>query len=675
MRSGSYKPGVRLSKRTRLRLERGFARVVCSALLVAACCGATLAQDAAAPAASTRQRKEVQAPTPAQPPAPRVVVIEAAPQTPRIVSPRIPPFASPAPAAVVQGRRPAAPAPKPTPKPAPMPPRQIVTVVHRLSGWKLLTWLATSGPSTMQLDSLPSTEDAHTSIVAGYVYEDGRTVVARLPQSEVEVESLPGPPPGFLVATTAARGEQPEFTLVTADNKRVEAKFIGLDAATGLSMLEAAQPILSSPAGDTGDTEDPTVGQRVHLYAPAPAPVAQVPPRAGEGYILLNIDQREGRLTEVRRAPSGKPFRVTASVSVTPDWTGAVAANEAGEVVGIVSQGGAGETQIVPVATVRSACDRVLKLRGSAPRPWLGVRGEAASQAPRSIRETPGLSPEAAPPMSLKGRQGVVLTSVAPGTPAARAGLLPGDVIARVGTRDVRSVEDLSVTLDEEGVGSTVEFTVLRALTPLKLNVQLQGAQNPALATALSEERAAREALLSLRREFRAIQARAGGAGGALPTDNAAALAQVSERMREAEKQFDRVLPRVAEAETRTTMSRGFAAAGIPGQPFAPFEPAQASTPLPAFGLHAIALTGRSAARLNARGGMLVVAVRPESPAALSGLRAGDVIETVNGADFNRLELRRLAAFDATPITLGVVRDGHNMTLKFSLAGDEERQK
>ncbi|MDQ3917011.1 MAG: PDZ domain-containing protein, partial [Acidobacteriota bacterium] len=72
----------------------------------------------------------------------------------------------------------------------------------------------------------------------------------------------------------------------------------------------------------------------------------------------------------------------------------------------------------------------------------------------------------------------------------------------------------------------------------------------------------------------------------------------------------------------------------------------------------------------------LVVAVRPESPAALSGLRAGDVIETVNGADFNRLELRRLpTTFDATPVTLGVVRDGHSMTLKFSLAGDEERQK
>ena len=49
---------------------------------------------------------------------------------------------------------------------------------------------------------------------------------------------------------------------------------------------------------------------------------------------------------------------------------------------------------------------------------------------------------------------------------------------------DVRSVEDLSSSLKEAGVGSLVDFTVWRSFeqTPLKLSVQLKGAQNPALA-------------------------------------------------------------------------------------------------------------------------------------------------------------------------------------------------
>jgi S1-C subfamily serine protease len=655
MRSGSYK------QRVHAALKQGRARAAFAVWLLAACCVAASAQESAAPAAPARRPAEVQAPGLVRPVVPpRTVLVETTPQ--------VPPAAPSAPmAAAAQTRRPA-----PAQKVAPMPPRQVVTVVHRLSGWKLLTWLATSGPPTIQLDSLPSAGVAQTNIVAGYVYEDGRTVVARLPQPEAELESFPEPP-GFFAPTPAPGGAPPEFTLVTAGGKHVEAKFIGLDAATGLSMLEAAQPILSGPAGDNGDTEDPTVGQRVHLYAPAP--VAQTPP-PGDGYILLNIDQREGRLTEVRRAPSGRPFRMVASASVPPEWTGAVAANEAGEVVGIVSQSVEGETQIVPVATIHSACDRVLKLRGSAPRPWLGIRGDAAFNAPLGTWESLGWKPEAALP-NIQNRRGVFLTSVAPGSPAARAGLRPGDLITRVGARDVRNAEDLSLTLDESGVGSTVDFTVARAFeaAPVKLPVQLQGAQNPALATALFEERAARESLLSLRKEIRAIQAQQARRNGGLPNADAAALERLSARVHEAEARLDQILPLIADAEMRASMSRGFAATSL-GQPSAELGPGQASTPLPAFGLRAIGLTERGAARLNARGGMLVVAVRPDSPAAASGLRAGDVIETIDGAPANSPQLRHLlTAFDATPAALGVVRDGRGVTLKFSLAEEAERQK
>ena|SRR5436309_5628489 len=158
---------------------------------------------------------------------------------------------------------------------------------------------------------------------------------------------------------------------------------------------------------------------------------------------------------------------------------------------------------------------------------------------------------------------------------------------------------------------------------------------------------------------------------GSLPSADAAALERLSARVREAEARLDQILPLIADAEMRATMSRTFTAVA-PGQPAAELGPARASTPLPAFGLHAIGLTERGAARLNARGGMLVVAVRPDSPAATSGLRAGDVIETIDGAPATGPELRRLlTAFDAAPVALGVVRDGRAVALKFSLAGDK----
>jgi S1-C subfamily serine protease len=561
------------------------------------------------------------------------------------------------------------------------PPRQVVTVLHRLSGWKLLNWLATSGPPALEIDDLPSAADVHTNIVAGYISEDGRTVVARLPQAEAALESFSTPPPpGLFASNGEPQPEQSEFTVVMADGKRVGAKFVGLDASTGLSLLEAAEPLFAgSPSGDQGDTDDPTVGQRVLLYAPAlapkPAPVARPATPVAEGFIYLSIDQTEGRLTELKRAPSGRLFSVVAQANVSRAWTGAVATNEFGEVVGIVSQSGSGETQIVPVATMREARERVLKLRASAPQPWLGARGDASFRAPLENWINWGWKPESA--MSLiQNRQGVFLTSVAPGTPAAEAGLRPGDVIARVGGRDVRSVEDLSLTLKEAGVGSAVDFTVWRALepAPLKLPVTLVGTQNPALATAEAEERAARSRLVALREEVRSVRSDEQRLRADLRAADEAALARLSIRLRETEERLDKVLAQVAEAESRVVAAR-VDPDEIPGRGTAQTLSANAPTPLPYFGLNAIGLTTRSAARLKARGGLLVVSVRPESPAAASGLRAGDVIETVNGMTISRLELRRLLQTSSAAATLGVVRLGQRLTLTLPLsAGTEPRR-
>ena len=489
-----------------------------------------------------------------------------------------------------------------------------MTVVHRLSGWKLLAFLATRDPASYQLEELPSPTDVHTNIVAGYISDDGRTVVAHLPQAESDLDSFPAPPANlFALTPQSAPKAQPEYTLITADGRSVEAKFVGLDAATGLSLLEAATSLMSNePVGTEGNTEDPSVGQRVRFYLPAlapPAPRAAVPaptpPRPG--YIYVNIDEKEGFLTAVKSWPSGRPFRLIAQTpTASPDWTGAVAANEIGEVLGIVSQTGSGESQIVSVATVRGALERVKRLGGSAPQPWVGIGGFAAFKEPLEEWRKFGWTPEAALPHIQSGA-GVFLTKVAPGAPAALAGLKPGDLISRIGARDVRGVEDLSLTLKEAGVGSTLDFTVWRAFepAPLKFSVRLAAAHD---------------------------------------------LGQAFE-----------------DAEVRATTAAGTTAAVTP-------EAVRASLmarPLKSFGLDGLRLTPRSAPRLGARGGLLVVAVRPGSYAAECGLLAGDVIETANGADFTLQELRRiLTNLESEPVTLGVVRGGARINIVFKDSED-----
>ena len=384
------------------------------------------------------------------------------------------------------------PTPAAAPQPPAAPPRNVVTVLHRIDGMKLLALLATRGEEALVIDELPTIKGVHMNIVAGFVSSDGRTVVARLPRAEAEVQDFTPPPQPaslFNVQPMLAPRE-PEFMLISGDGRAVEAKFVGLDATTGLSLLEAAEPLLA-PA-PTPRVEPPAVGQRVRLYAPArtSAPTASTPPApiraptdvdSAEGVIYFSIGETEGHLTEVRRAPSGGALQATVHASrITPEWTGAIATSETGDFVGIVGDSGHTESQIVPAEMITHATERVLARRASVPQPWLGVKGDAVRHFSIEQVIAKGWPREFARPLLSSG-QGVLLTGVAPGAPAAVAGLKPGDIISRIGEREVRGVEEFSQMLRDAGAGAKLDLTVLRAfeIAPLKMTVELSGTKDP----------------------------------------------------------------------------------------------------------------------------------------------------------------------------------------------------
>src|SRR5947207_5183845 len=169
----------------------------------------------------------------------------------------------------------------------------VIAVVHRLSGWRLRALLArTDAPFAAP----PDVEFTRTNIVAGYVLPDGRSVVARLPRADAEMLDI-----SALLndsSRTLASTQPPALSLVRADGTEIGARFVGLDASTGLSLLEALQP-LAPPAPEITSTQ-PTVGQRVRVVAPVPAvqanaaqtaAAAETAPTGETGVIYMNMSQ------------------------------------------------------------------------------------------------------------------------------------------------------------------------------------------------------------------------------------------------------------------------------------------------------------------------------------------------------------------------------------------------
>ena len=408
--------------------------------------------------------------------------------------------------------------PAPSPKRPALPPKatrvnadklrsapQVVTIIHRLNGLKMFRLLLRSEAQVQAIASLGSTfnlmDDVHTNVIAGLAMDDGETIAAWLPDAEAEFgppDMVPPAPPaprtpkspraaaGAVAAIENTFFDSPDITVVGPEGKRTTAKYVGLDAATGLSILR----LTKKNAVSTGAFKDEPVitGEVVLVYGPEPVPSTR--PLLGSS-LYARIGAIEGRVQDVTTAPSGgiARFRVR-SAKFSHANIGGVATNEAGETIGIVDGLEGSEASILPAASIRRAARRVLEKQASVPRPWLGVKGEAVAALNVDQMLNHGWEMQRAEILAGKHR-GIMLTSIVPESPAAKAALRAGDVILKVDNKEIQTADDFTWWLEQAGPSSSVEFTVARPDRAAEeaVDVKLSGMFDPVLRFSLYSRR------------------------------------------------------------------------------------------------------------------------------------------------------------------------------------------
>ncbi len=450
---------------------------------------------------------------------------------------------------------------------------QVVTIVHRINGLKMFRLLLRSEEQVQAVarldDAFNFMDDVHTNVIAGLTMDDGQTVVAWLPEAEVELAPQLAPfaapqsalTPGVVsplsgsntrAETSPLAGmrsdffEAPDLTVICPDGRRLVARYVGLDGMTGLSVLSLAE----KGPGTSVETKDNgmVVGQNVRLFRPEPVLSAKA---ATSGNLYVRMGETEGTILTVMRAPSGGFSRFKArSARLSPSNIGGVAVNDAGETVGIVDGIDGTEASILPAALIRLAAKRVVARQSSVPKPWLGVRGEPVATLKVEQILNQGWQSDRATTLA-EDHRGILLTWIAPGSPAALASLKPGDVILKVNDDEIRTADDFTWLLQEAGPSNSVRFTVARpdTRTPEAIDVRLSESLDPTLSLTLIK-RSNREAV---------------------------------------------------------------------------------RLPLIDKGIETVALQPAVASRLGATAGLLIIYVQPATPAFKAGLRPGDVIESIDG--------------------------------------------
>jgi S1-C subfamily serine protease len=283
------------------------------------------------------------------------------------------------------------------------------------------------------------------------ISNDLADAAARAAPSVVQVSGRRRPASGIVysdnVVITMARalGREDELRVRRHDGTGLGAELIGWDPATGIAVMRVEA--LGIPALATSATP-----ARVGHLAIAIARSWSNNVTASAGIVSVI----GGPLATGRRRSIDQVIRTTAPMH--EGFAGGAFVNTDGLLIGMTTAASIrGLGVVIPAPIVWSTAATVLE-HGSMKRGYLGIAGQPA-HLPDSQRQHD------------EQGEALLVVGVTPGSPAADAGVLVGDLVMAFDGLRIASPEDLLELLLGDRVGRAVPLQVLRGTTPVALSV------------------------------------------------------------------------------------------------------------------------------------------------------------------------------------------------------------
>ena len=262
-----------------------------------------------------------------------------------------------------------------------------------------------------------------------------------------------------------------EIEIITLDGSKHKAKVVGLDKKTDLAVLRLDDGKGKFPSIRLGDSDKMQVGDWV---------IAVGSPFGLQATVTAGIISAKAR--QIGQGPFDDFLQTDAAIN--PGNSGGPLVNMQGEVVGIntaIVAGGSGIGFAIPSNMARKIYTELIA-KGKVTRGWLGV----------SIQP---LTPELAKSFSAKDNKGVLISDVVGDSPAAKAGLQPGDILIEFDGKKMEGPADLQRAVGLANPGNSAKVKVWRDQGEKSVEVKIGEAPDEREAKGPNGQRGTKSAL------------------------------------------------------------------------------------------------------------------------------------------------------------------------------------
>ncbi len=249
-------------------------------------------------------------------------------------------------------------------------------------------------------------------------------------------------PDGLVLTNSHVVGSSKEIRLRDVEGHVGDAQVLGVDPDTDLALLRA-NGVRHLPYAALGNSKTLRRGQLV---------IAIGNPLGFESTVTAGVVSALGRSI---RSVSGRTIEdvIQTDAALNPGNSGGPLLSSNAEVIGIntaIINGAQGICFAVASNTAQFVLSEIIR-HGYVRRAYIGVAGQTAP-VPRRHAVLAGV----------ENKMGALLMQIEPDGPAAKAGLLPGDVVIRLDGVEINGVDDLIRVLDRDRIGRRLAMDVLR---------------------------------------------------------------------------------------------------------------------------------------------------------------------------------------------------------------------